>query len=115
MRVLFMAREYAASVGALRYMLERGIEVCFAVIREQDDALMDLCRNNHIPVGDEASFWENEASKKQIDYLFSFYWKRIGKELLSRFSAVKRGGGCYQLSPRPFAGGAGIGISCGDT
>ena len=52
---------------------------------------MDLCRKNHIPVGDETSFWESEASKEKIDYLFSFYWKRVGKELLSRFRAEKGG------------------------
>lgn len=106
MRVLFMAREYTASVGALHYMLEKGVDVCFAVIREKDGALMDLCRKNHIPVGDETSFWESEASKKEIDYLFSFYWKRIRGELLSRFNGKGRAIN-FHPGPLPEARGSG--------
>lgn len=108
MKVLFMAREYAASVGALRYMLEKGVEVCFAVIRQEDNTLMDLCRKNHIPAGDETSFWKSEASKEEMDYLFSFYWKRIGGELLSRFRSKKHGGAInFHPGPLPEARGSG--------
>ena len=75
--ILFMAKETSSSVIALKYLIERNINISFAVLRPQDNLLQEVCHEEKIPVGSEEDFLKNVDNLAPVDYLFSFYWKLI--------------------------------------
>ena len=72
-----MAKEIPSSVNAIKYLIEKNINIGFAVLRPQDSILQEICHEKKIPIGSEEDFLKSFDSLAPIDYLFSFYWKLI--------------------------------------
>lgn len=105
MNVLFMAREYYASLSALEYLISKEIYPLYAILRPNDEKINQLCRDNKIPTGSEDEFlhWITEQEQR-IDYLFSFYWKLIKPNILTlpHVAAIN-----FHPGPLPEARGSG--------
>lgn len=104
--VLFMARDVPSSILALESLTrDSAFSVTAVVARECDVMLHGICEKNAIPVVTEDDvrrfFQHQEAS---VDYLFSFYWKRIGKDILS---IPQKGAINFHQGPLPEARGSG--------
>lgn len=85
MNVIFMAKETPSSIKALQYLIQKDIIVRCAVIREGDTDLHKICIKHNIPICDENIMYQEweEGILSNIDYIFSFYWKKIKKNILN--------------------------------
>ena len=104
MNVLFMAKETPSSILSLKYLLERQVNVTFAVLRPQDFVLQNICLEAKIPTGSEADFLANSDSLSSVDYLFSYYWKLV-KPATLKIPAK----GCINFHPGPLPEARGSG------
>lgn len=84
MNVIFMAKETPSSMKALQYLLQKNITVRCAVLRECDVELNKFCRKHNIYICDENTLYQEWKSGafSGIDYIFSFYWKKIKRNIL---------------------------------
>lgn len=96
MNVLFMAKETSSSILSLNYLLEKKINIVFAVIRPQDETLQKICRDSKIIVGSEKDFLARADELPEVDWLFSYYWKLVKPETLR--IPIK---GCINFHPGP--------------
>lgn len=110
--IIFMAKETASSVQALKYLcIEKAddIKVLCAVVREVDVGLIEICKENNIQIYTEGQLLDGyHKGKLAVDYLFSFYWKKIGKEILG---IAKKGAINFHPGPLPEARGSGYHIA----
>jgi formyl transferase family protein len=83
--VLFMARGVASAIRALQALIDRReFLVSAAILHPSATILRRLCSRYGIPIIEETEalrFFRGEGAS--LDYIFSFYWKRIGEEILS--------------------------------
>lgn len=105
LKIVFMAKETYSSIVALKYMCnkKREIEILAAVLRSGDLELNKICKAYNIPIISEQQIRETIGEKK-VDYIFSFYWKRIGKNILS---IPTKGSINFHPGPLPEARGSG--------
>lgn len=104
MNFLFMAKETKSSVPSLKYLLARGQNVVFAVIRSSDVRLRSICERAEIPYGSESVFLSQQENLPKIDYLLSYYWKLIKEPILglARYGCIN-----FHPGPLPEARGSG--------
>lgn len=110
-KVLFMAKETLSSVLALKFLCERHnkVEIVAAVIRDNDLILQKMCRENSISILTENEIKELYfKGKLEVDYLFSFYWKRVKKDILT---IPNKGSINFHPGPLPEARGSGYHIA----
>lgn len=109
--ILFMAKETLSSKYALTYLCRNSdkIKVSGAVIRNSDFELKKICNENNIRILTEEEIkclWEEGVFS--IDYIISFYWKRVKKEILN---IPKKGGINFHPGPLPEARGSGYHVA----
>ncbi len=102
-----MAKQTLSAVPALKYLINKGVNIVFAVIREEDEELRKICVKNGITYGNEEDLW-TVVDTLRIDWLLSFYWKRIGRELLK---LPVRGSINFHPGPLPEARGSGYHVA----
>lgn len=105
-KVIFMARETYSSDRALNYLCKNRdkVEVAGAVIRSTDMRLRKICDENSIPLLTEEEVKEYYGGGREIDYILSFYWKKIKGDMLS----LPRSGSInFHPGPLPEARGSG--------
>ena len=84
LKVIFMAKETESSKAALQYLLDVRTNIVGAVIRENDNVLQKICKMNDISIYTEKELLSNfRNGNLEVDYILSFYWKRISKEILN--------------------------------
>lgn len=109
MKVIYMAKETPSSIRALKYLClnekKNKIKVLGAVLRFEDLDLQKICKENDIDIFSEEQLKENFGSGKQdVDYIISFYWKKIGTDIL----AIPQNGSInFHPGPLPEARGSG--------
>lgn len=106
-KILFMAKETYSSTNALRYLCGKKtmVEIVGAVIRKNDVKMQEICNKYHIAVLSENEVKEKFARKElQADYIFSFYWKKVRKELLA---IPSKGSINFHPGPLPESRGSG--------
>lgn len=111
LNVLFMAKETLSSRNALQYLCEKysEIKVVGAVIRKEDTRLKELCIQNRIEICTEELIKQRYAEGTcNIDYIFSFYWKRIESSILQ---IPRKGSINFHPGPLPEARGSGYHIA----
>lgn len=109
--VIFMAKETYSSIYALNYLceLKEKVTVLAAVIRQEDINLKKICNDNSIKILKEEEIGQCYSIKsKEIDYIFSFYWKRVGENILS---IPNKGSINFHPGPLPEARGSGYHIA----
>jgi methionyl-tRNA formyltransferase len=102
-----MAKDTLSSVKALTYLRTNKdtVEIVGAVIKSRDGELFRICRENQVRLLTEEELKNMYADHKlEADYIFSFYWKRIGKDILS---IPIKGGINFHPGPLPEARGSG--------
>lgn len=107
--VIFMAKEAVFSIQALEYIVSTPAVVDCAVVRENDFQLKRICKEHQIEVCSEEQLLEANANKSiNPDYLISFYWKRIGQDILNiaKFGSIN-----FHPGPLPEARGFGYHIA----
>lgn len=109
-RVVFMAKETFSSVRALLYLCKSNeIKVVGAIVRKRDSVLRKICKENDIKV-----FTEEElrmlyaADNINVDYILSFYWKKVKEDILG---IPKSGSINFHPGPLPEARGSGYHIA----
>lgn len=106
-KILFMAKETYSSKCSLEYLCEKKdeIEIVGAVIRHNDLVLQKICMDNEIRIltEEEIKVLYNQG-ELNVDYIFSYYWKKIGKDLLEIPKA-----GCLNFHPGPLPEARGSG------
>lgn len=109
LKIVFMAKETYSSTVALKYMCNKRkeIEILAAVLRDGDLELNKICKTYGIPIISEQQIWETIGGKK-VDYIFSFYWKRIGKNVLA---IPTKGSINFHPGPLPEARGSGYHVA----
>ena len=104
--VIFMAKETFSSKCALEYLCSSSeIKIAGAVIRENDLTLKNICTKNNISVLTEEGLRDlYNSGMMEADYILSFYWKRIKKDLLE---IPCKGSINFHPGPLPEARGSG--------
>lgn len=104
--VVFMAKETFSSKSALEYLCCRcEIKVACAVIRASDLTLQDICKNNGVSILTEEELIDlHNKGEIEADYILSFYWKKIKKDILA---IPKNGSINFHPGPLPEARGSG--------
>lgn len=104
-----MAKETPSSIQALRYIVSTTAIIERAIIRDTDSQLKELCEKYHIEICDEDQLLtDSQENRIAPDYLISFYWKRIGKDILN---IAKLGSINFHPGPLPEARGSGYHIA----
>lgn len=106
-KVIFMAKETYSSLNALKYLCQKKsmVEIVAAVLRECDKNLLCMCEKHNIPILTEKQLKEKYKIRElQADYIFSFYWKKVGKEILT---IPTKGSINFHPGPLPEARGSG--------
>lgn len=106
-RVIFMAKETLSSKRAIEYLCSNKdkVEIVGAVIREDDLNLQETCDENHIIVLTEEDIKEAYDKRElEADYILSFYWKKVKRDLLD---IPKKGSINFHPGPLPEARGSG--------
>ena len=105
--VIFMSKETYSSLKALEYMCQRKnqLNIVAAVLRQGDNKIQKICSEQEIPIMTEEQILD-KYKRQQIyaDYIFSFYWKRVGKEILA---IPTKGSINFHPGPLPEARGSG--------
>ena len=104
--IIFMAKETYSSVKSLKFLSKRNdIKILKAVVRDTDFKIKKLCSENHIDMCSEDELVEEyRKGSLSIDYIFSYYWKRVKKEPLE---IPIRGSINFHPGPLPEARGSG--------
>lgn len=106
-----MAKETLSSKKALEYLCIKNaeIKVAGAVIRKSDFELLEICKKNHINILTEDELKKYyQVEKPEIDYIFSFYWKKVGKDILK---IPRKGSINFHPGPLPEARGSGYHVA----
>lgn len=109
MKVIFMAKNKNSSCLALQYMLEKKIEIVYAVIPDDNSELKEICKENNIKMVSDETIYDliekNDSSIIGVDLVISFlFWKRIKKGLIE-LSKI----GCINFHPAPLPEYRGVG------
>lgn len=105
LKIIFMAKETESSKAALKYLLNTHTDIVRAVIRKNDKILQSMCREYNINVCTETELLNDyEKNELSADYIFSFYWKKISKEILE---IPVKGSINFHPGPLPEARGSG--------
>lgn len=109
MKVIFMAKNKKSSCLALEYLIEKNIEIVYAVVPDFESELKKICEINSIKIiNDEILYGlieKNDNSIKNIDTVISFlFWKKIKKELIELSKK-----GCINFHPAPLPEYRGVG------
>jgi methionyl-tRNA formyltransferase len=105
LRVIFMAKETESSKKALKYLIESTVEIIRAVIKKNDEVLQSMCKENNIITCTETELLNDFVNGElTADYIFSFYWKKIKKEILD---IPEKGSINFHPGPLPEARGSG--------
>jgi len=110
-KVVFMAKETFSSKCSLEYLCKKKdqIEIVGAVIRDRDLLLKKKCIENGIPILTEEKMIDlYNRGKMRIDYIFSFYWKRLKENILNIPNA---GSINFHPGPLPEARGSGYHVA----
>ncbi len=108
-KIIFMAKETESSKLALQYLIDTKVEIVRAVIRKTDFALKTICSINNIIICEEEDLLlDYKKGKLHVDYIFSFYWKKIGYGILQ---IPDKGGINFHPGPLPEARGSGYHIA----
>lgn len=108
-KVIFMAKETQSSKLALQYLIDTRVEIVRAVIRKTDYELQTICCiNNIIMCKEEDLLSDYRKGKLDVDYIISFYWKRIGCDILQ---IPDKGSINFHPGPLPEARGSGYHIA----
>jgi methionyl-tRNA formyltransferase len=105
-----MAKETYSSLKVLEFLLDEKVDIIYAVVREKDNKIFDICSKAGIKIVNDR-YLETKIDNNEleyIDYIFSFYWKRISKKLLDfpTFGAIN-----FHPGPLPEARGCGYNIA----
>lgn len=109
MKVVFMAKNKNSSCLALQYLLEKKIEIVYAVIPDIESDLKEICKKNNIRIVNDETIYEliekNDDSILEIDLVISFlFWKKIKKGLIELPKI-----GCINFHPAPLPEYRGVG------
>lgn len=108
-RIIFMAKETKSSTAALQYLVNKKIEIVRAIIRDEDDGLRIICESNHIMMcNEEELLADYKNGKLRADYILSFYWKKVGREVLR---IPNKGSINFHPGPLPEARGSGYHVA----
>jgi len=89
----------------LDYLIERGVEIVFAVVRKRDEGLLNRCIENNIRFGTEEELDSlHDRGMIVANYLFSFYWKLAKKKTID---IALQGSINFHPGPLPEARGSG--------
>lgn len=106
-KIIYMAKETFSSIKALEYLCGRKDEIAVlgTIIHSEAFKLQKLCEENGLNVFTEEQLKENYLKGElEADYIFSFYWKKIGKDILG---IPKKGSINFHPGPLPEARGSG--------
>jgi methionyl-tRNA formyltransferase len=105
LKVIFMAKETESSKAALKYLVNTDIEIVRAVIRKNDEVMRTICSEYNIATCTESDLLSDYKENKLIvDYILSFYWKKINQEVLN---IPVKGSINFHPGPLPEARGSG--------
>ena len=110
-KVIFMAKETFSSKRSLEYLCSNSdeIKIVGAVVRNSDYELQKVCKKNDIELLTEQDLKNSyDEGKLEADYILSFYWKKVGKELLD---IPLKGSINFHPGPLPEARGSGYHIA----
>ena len=109
MKAIFMAKNKTSSCKALNFLIEKNVEVPFAVIPQGNNKLREICNKNNIKIVTDSELYklikEDNEDIKSIDVVISFlYWKIIKKPLINLGKV-----GCINFHPAPLPDYRGVG------
>ncbi len=108
-KIIFMAKETESSKLALQYLIDTKVDIVRAVIRKTDYELKTICSiNNIILCKEEDLLVDYRKGKLHVDYIISFYWKRVGCDILQ---IPNKGSINFHPGPLPEARGSGYHIA----
>lgn len=110
-KILFMAKEIFASIHALEYLCKNKdvYTVVGGVVRDNDFELIRILNENNVNIYTEESLGlYYTKGKLRIDYIISFYWKRIKKDILN---IPYKGSINFHPGPLPEARGSGYHVA----
>lgn len=94
-----------SSILSLKYLLKQKIKIEGVTVRSCDNQLIDICKKNCIPILSEKDIINKyQSGPYDVDYILSFYWKRVPKEILNI-----AGKGCINFHPGPLPEARGSG------
>ena len=108
-RVIFMAKQASFSLKAIDLMRSSCVKIAYAVLRETDALITQMCGEYGIPYGTEEELCGlYDEGKISADWLFSFYWKLAKPKTLG---IAGKGSINFHPGPLPEARGYGYHMS----
>lgn len=107
LKVIFMAKETSSSKYALEYLCSANsrVTVVAAVIRAEDVSLKKLCEDSNVKTMTEEDLMQYlEEERLEVDYILSFYWKKLSKDIIN---IPRKGSINFHPGPLPEARGSG--------
>lgn len=109
LKILFMAKQTSSALSSLEYLVSQNVEIVGAVVRSCDSKMNELCIKNHIKIVTEEDILRgHQDGSLEVDYILSFYWKRISGDILR---VAKKGCINFHPGPLPEARGSGYHIA----
>lgn len=105
LKILFMAKQTPSALSSLEYLVKQNVDIVGAVVRGCDIQMNELCNLNNIKIITEEDIIKGyQDGFLEVDYILSFYWKRISGEILN----IARKG-CINFHPGPLPEARGSG------
>lgn len=105
-QIIYMAKETYSSLESLKFLLSLDdVRIVRAVVRPTDSKLIRICKANCLNMCSEDDLRRDYYSGDlKADYIFSFYWKKIKKDILGipRIGSIN-----FHPGPLPEARGSG--------
>ena len=96
-----MAKQTTSSLASLEYLIKQNVKIVGAVVRNCDFEMVELCKMNQIAIISEEDIIKKDKEKcLEVDYILSFYWKRVSSDVLR---VAKYGGINFHPGPLPEA------------